>query len=57
MHNFVRLSKINFTTLTTLLFSNFLFFLFFYSKVIFNFISKAFQFTLEFWINTIHHNK
>ena len=42
MDNFVRLSKINFTTLKTLLFSNFLFFLFFYLKVIFNFISKAF---------------
>ena len=48
MENFVRLSKINFMTLKILLFSNFLFFLFFYFKAIFKPFSKAFQITLEF---------
>ena len=57
MANFVRLSKINFTTLKILLFSNFLFFLFFDFKAIFKPFSKTFEITLEFWINTTHHDK
>ena len=56
--NFVRLPNINFTTLKILLFfSNLLFFLFFYFKAIFKPFSKTFQITLEFWINTTHHDK
>ena len=53
MDNFVRLSKINFTTLKILLFSNFLLFLFFYFKAIFKNLPNYFG----VWINTIHHNK
>jgi len=48
MVNSIRLSKINFTTLKILLFSNFLFFLFFYFKALFKLFSKTFQITLEF---------
>jgi len=40
MENFVRLSKTNFTTLKILLFSNFIFFLFFYFEAIFKLFSK-----------------
>ena len=54
MDNFVRLSKINSTTLKILLFSSFLFF---YFKAIFKPFSKTFKITLEFWINTTHHDK
>ena len=48
MRNFGKFPKINFTTFAILLFSNFLFFLFFYFKAIFKLFSKTFQITLEF---------
>ena len=48
MRNFDKFSKVNFTTFQILLFSNSLFFLFFYFKAIFNFFPNASQIILNF---------
>ena len=57
MRNFGMLPKINFTTLKILLFSNFLFFPFFYFKAIFNFICKSNLNHFKFSIKTTQPNK